>query len=167
MTRISGKDTAEIRQKMPKEIFAASMEMYKALYRYGKLDTRLRELVRLKSADLVGCKHWLRIRFAEAREKGIGEQEISEIDDLSSKNISARERLALSFTETLLIAPSSMTDEGFAEMREEFSEGEIVELSFFAGFYNMLHRFNSIIDLDPQAGSDLVEHRLSDFQMSD
>jgi alkylhydroperoxidase family enzyme len=86
---------------------------------------------------------------------------------LSSKNISARERLALSFTETLLIAPSSMTDEGFAEMREEFSEGEIVELSFFAGFYNMLHRFNSIIDLDPQAGGDLVEHRLSDFQMSD
>jgi hypothetical protein len=57
MTRISGKNTAEIRQKMPREIFAASMEMYKALYRYGKLDTRLRELVRLKSADLVGCKH--------------------------------------------------------------------------------------------------------------
>ncbi len=57
MTRISGNSTAEIRQKMPKEIFEASMDMYKALYRYGKLDTRLRELVRLKSANLVGCNH--------------------------------------------------------------------------------------------------------------
>ena len=151
---------------MPKEIFSASMEMYKALYRYGKLDTRLRELVRLKSASLVGCNHWLRIRFAEAREKGIGEHEISEIDNPNAESLSSRERLALSFTETLLIAPTGMTDEGFAEMREEFSEGEIVELSFFAGFYNMLHRFNSIIDLDPQAGGELVEHRLSDFQMS-
>ena len=57
MTRISGEDLVEIRSKMPQEIYAASMEMYKALWRHGRLDTRLRELLRLKSARLAGCVH--------------------------------------------------------------------------------------------------------------
>ena len=42
---------------MPKEIYAASMDFYKALWRYGKLDTRLQELLRLKSSRLAGCDH--------------------------------------------------------------------------------------------------------------
>ncbi len=57
MTRIAGRDLVEIRSKMPLEIFEASMAMYKALWRYGLLDTRLRELLRLKSARLAGCDH--------------------------------------------------------------------------------------------------------------
>ena len=55
MTRISGKDLAEIRGKMPREIFAASMDFYKAMWRYGKFDTRPREFLRLKSSRLAGC----------------------------------------------------------------------------------------------------------------
>ena len=57
MTRISGRDLVEIRSKMPAEIYDASMEMYKAIWRHGRLDTRLRELLRLKSASLAGCVH--------------------------------------------------------------------------------------------------------------
>lgn len=57
MTRISGRDLAEIRSKMPLPIYDASMEMYKALWRHGRLDVRLRELLRLKSARLAGCDH--------------------------------------------------------------------------------------------------------------
>lgn len=57
MTRISGDNLAEIRGKMPQEIYSASMDMYKALWRHGTLDIRLRELVRLKSSNLVGCAH--------------------------------------------------------------------------------------------------------------
>jgi hypothetical protein len=57
VTRIAGTDLVEIRSKMPAEIYVASMEMYKALWRHGRLDTRLRELLRLKSAKLAGCVH--------------------------------------------------------------------------------------------------------------
>jgi len=57
MTRIAGKDLAEIRGKLPPEIYAASMTFYKAIWRYGTLDTRLRELLRLKSSSLAGCAH--------------------------------------------------------------------------------------------------------------
>ena len=57
MTRITGDTLAEIRGHMPREIYDASMDFYRALWRHGRLDTRLRELLRLKSAALAGCVH--------------------------------------------------------------------------------------------------------------
>ena len=78
-----------------------------------------------------------------------------------------RERSALAFAETLIVAPTSMTDETFDALRQEFSEGEIVELSFFVGFYNLLHRFNAIIDLDPKAGHEIVFESLAGFQLAE
>lgn len=55
--RISGDSLAEIRRKLPQTVHDAYIEMYRALWRDGKLDTRLRELLRLKSAALAGCNH--------------------------------------------------------------------------------------------------------------
>ncbi len=78
-----------------------------------------------------------------------------------------RERLALAFAETLIVEPTSMTDEAFDALRAEFSEREIVELCFFVGFYNLLHRFNAVIDLDPKAGHDIIVESLAGFQLAD
>ncbi len=80
--------------------------------------------------------------------------------------MSPRERRALAFAETLIVAPAAMTDEAFDALREEFSEGEVVELSFFIGFYNLLHRFNAVIDLDPKAGHEIVFESLGGFQLA-
>jgi len=67
----------------------------------------------------------------------------------------------------VIVAPTAMTDERFAALREHFSEGEIVEMSFFVGFYNLLHRFNAVIDLDPKQGHEIVVESLSEFQLAD
>ncbi|MCA9511997.1 MAG: hypothetical protein R3E88_13670 [Myxococcota bacterium] len=94
------------------------------------------------------------------------EREIAEIDDPEAASLSRRERLALAFAETLIALPTAMTDERFAELRREFDDGEIVEMSYFVGFYNLLHRFNAVIDLDPKAGDEIVVERLADFQLA-
>jgi len=75
--------------------------------------------------------------------------------------------MALEFAETLILLPTAMTDERFAALRREFSDGEIVEMSFFVGYYNLLHRFNAVIDLDPKAGDELVVQHLRDFQLAE
>ena len=54
MTRLPGRDLAEIRGAMPAPIYEASIRFYRALWRDGRLDVRLRELLRLKSAALAG-----------------------------------------------------------------------------------------------------------------
>ena len=94
------------------------------------------------------------------------EREIAQIDDPNAPNLSERERCALAFCETLILLPTAMTDERFASVREHFSEGEIVEMSFFVGFYNLLHRFNAVIDLDPKNGDEIVVESLSGFQLA-
>ena len=94
------------------------------------------------------------------------EQDIAEIDDPDAPSLSDRERCGLAFAESLILLPSGVTDEGFAAVREHFSEGEIVEMSFFVGFYNLLHRFNAVIDLDPKKGEEIVIESLSAFQLA-
>lgn len=65
----------------------------------------------------------------------------------------------------MIVTPTAMTDDRFAVLQGHFSEGEIVEICFLAGFYNLLHRFNAVIDLSPIAGDDLVVQHLADFQL--
>lgn len=77
-----------------------------------------------------------------------------------------RERVALQFAEKLITDPSSVSDAAFEELKRHFSEGEIVELCFFVGFYNLLHRFNAAIDLEPIAGEAIVVRHLADFQLA-
>lgn len=49
-----------------------------------------------------------------------------------------------------------MTDAYFEEVKLHLTEEEIVELCFFVGTYNTYHRFNTVIDLKPNDGENLV-----------
>lgn len=55
--RISGKDLVEIRTKMPMGIYNAYREMYRAVRQDSTIEKPLRELLRLKSAQLARCVH--------------------------------------------------------------------------------------------------------------
>lgn len=75
------------------------------------------------------------------------------------------ERIALEYAEYLIVNPQTIDDGRFANLRSFFSEEEVVELSFFVLFYNMLHRFNTSIDLPPPDGNNTVVRHLRDFQL--
>jgi alkylhydroperoxidase family enzyme len=68
------------------------------------------------------------------------------------------------FAELYITSPSSITDELFDELRRWFSEGQIVELCFFVGTYNMLQRFNTAIDLEPRAGEEIVVQSIGRYR---
>ena len=55
--RLSGKDVQDIRKKMPASIFQAQWELYRAIRQDTSIDKPLRELLRLKSAQLAHCVH--------------------------------------------------------------------------------------------------------------
>jgi hypothetical protein len=57
MTRIPGESLEEIRGLMPEGIFSAFKELRASLERESTLDVPLRELLRLKAAELAGCRH--------------------------------------------------------------------------------------------------------------
>ena len=56
MPRVTAEDRQSIRAKMP-VTFAAHREMGRALLTEGALGIRLKEMVRLRSAQLARCNH--------------------------------------------------------------------------------------------------------------
>ena len=140
---------------MPKGMYESHTALASAMWREGTLDTPLRELLRLKCAELAGCVRCARTRFVEAQEEGLTEEDIRQISNPAASTLSERDQTALFFEELLITSPQGITDELFDEMRRWFSDAQIVELCFFVLTYNMLQRFNAAIDLDPH-GDGLV-----------
>lgn len=57
MARIGGRNSREIRSKMPRAMFDAYMEFKRAMWQDGTLGVRLQEMLRLRSAQLAQCRH--------------------------------------------------------------------------------------------------------------
>ena len=57
MARLTGNGTQEIRSLMPAPILQAWNAFYQTLWQEGRIDHSLREMVRIKSADINDCRH--------------------------------------------------------------------------------------------------------------
>jgi alkylhydroperoxidase family enzyme len=54
-----------------------------------------------------------------------------------------RERLAVAYTKAVLADSNSMPDDLMAEIHVEFTDQELVELTFLVGYINLLNLFNN------------------------
>ncbi len=125
-------------------IFEARFQLGRALWRDGKVEVRLRELIRLKSGQLAGCSHCNNLRIADAYtgKQPLTEATIVELQDYyHAKDLTEKEKTALMWAELVITAPDSITDSFFEEMRRFFSDDEIAELTYFTLFNNMEHKF--------------------------
>jgi alkylhydroperoxidase family enzyme len=88
------------------------------------------------------------IRYAGARHAGLTEEKVAAINDETSPLISARERAALHFAEKLAVDHHKVDDAAWAELRDQFSESEIIELALHITLFIGLGRFNEVIGLE-------------------
>jgi alkylhydroperoxidase family enzyme len=58
---------------------------------------------------------------------------------------SVRERLAIEYAEQITRDANRVADDLFARLRENFSDPELVELTFLTGLITMLNRFNNAL----------------------
>jgi alkylhydroperoxidase family enzyme len=66
---------------------------------------------------------------------------------------SERERAALSYAEQVTRNDRPVSDECFGRLRRQFSEAEVVELTFIVGFQTFASTFAKGLDLAPQGYS--------------
>ncbi len=111
-----------------------------AWYRYwlslcneGELPRDLKELCRVKIAFDHNCGYCGTVRSTAAIEAGLTEERVQAVWDFeNSPLLSAREKLALRFADHLKHDLAKADDDEFyAELREHFSESEIVELGLW------------------------------------
>ena len=130
-------------------VAAPALRLAAAILTETELDPRLREIVILRVAQRCQAEYaWIQ-HAAIAASAGVAQAQIAalERDDLTDELFSARERTALAFADEVLDVPR-IADDTFAWVRLEFSPREVVELLLTVGYFRMMDRLVTALDLE-------------------
>ncbi|HJP97112.1 MAG TPA: carboxymuconolactone decarboxylase family protein [Rhodanobacteraceae bacterium] len=99
---------------------------------HSGLEPKLMELVKMRASQINGCAYCLDMHSKDARAMGETEQRLYLLDAWrESPFYSDRERAALAWTEALTrIYEDQVSEQLYAEVREQFEEKELVDLTF-------------------------------------
>ena len=125
------------------------------------LEPRLRELVNLRVSQINGCAFCLDMHAHALAKMGVDSRTIATVAGWREAHrfFSARERAALAWAESVNAVPHrTPSDAEFADMRENFKEGEIAELTFAIAAirgWNMLNAsFHTPVPEQPYVGNE-------------
>lgn len=115
----------------------------------GVIDSRLKELVRLRIATLNGCKT---CKAARLDPDHVSEGEAAfDVDRPNNASFTPREQAALRLAEAMAVDHLSIDDQMIRELRKHFSNGELLELMMMAGQYIGFGRVLAILQLEETA----------------
>src|SRR5271169_682671 len=138
----TGIEPIEIWAHQPKMMFA--MGKFNQAVRKGKsVDERLRNLVELKGAQMIGCEFCVDLGSQICRNSGFSDEELLALPRYrQSELFTEREKLALDYAVAVMRTPVEVTDDLFARMKEHFSDDQLVEITALLALVN-LDRFNA------------------------
>jgi alkylhydroperoxidase family enzyme len=113
------------------ELFAAFTNFYGTLWSAGALDQPTKEVARLRNARVTGCGICRNLRFAGARDGGLGEDLVAQIDDgHATSALPDRFKTTLRFVDVLIGPAPGELDAALArDLQQTFDVAEIVELA--------------------------------------
>ena len=106
------------------------------------LEHKLLELVKLRASQINGCAYCIDMHSKDARAHGETEQRLYELDAWRETPFyTDKERAALAWTETItLVSETHVPDSAFEEVRKQFSEKEVVDLTLVVTAINSWNR---------------------------
>jgi uncharacterized peroxidase-related enzyme len=132
------------------EIFTTMMEHFNAVLTTGTVPLKLKELIIVRTSQLNETPYCLASHSQMARNLGWSEEQITRLAEWEVRDdYSPAEKAALLLAETVTLDSNSVGDEQFAELRQFFEEGEIVELLCTIGLFNYFNRFNNALQMQP------------------
>jgi len=134
-----------------------SQEPVKALYAieeylaHCSVEPRLLHLLKFRASQINGCAFCLDMHYKDARALGESEQRLYELNAWRETPFySDRERAALEWTEALtLVSETHAPDDIYERLRAQFSEKEIVDLTYAIGLINLWNRLAIALRAEP------------------
>jgi AhpD family alkylhydroperoxidase len=106
------------------------------------IDKQLLELIKIRASQINGCAFCVQYHILQAESLGIPADKLNLLVTWrDAPQFSARERVALAWTEALTRVTDGVSDALFAEARAEFSEQELTYLSSAVAAINVWNRF--------------------------
>jgi alkylhydroperoxidase family enzyme len=112
------------------ELWAAFNRYYGTLWSEGVVDEPTKEVGRLRNARKTGCGICKNLRFVGARDAGLTEDFVDDIDDeFATSTLPDRWKLTIRYADALIVDPKGIDDELRAALLHEFASAELVELT--------------------------------------
>jgi AhpD family alkylhydroperoxidase len=161
MKKLTGREPRTGNGIEPMEIWAHQPKMmigmgkFNQAVRKGKsVDQRLKNLVELKGAQMIGCEFCVDLGSQICRNSGFSDEELLALPRYRQSDLfTEREKLALDYAVAVMRTPVEVTDELFGRMREHFSDEQLVELTALLTLVN-LDRFNAAFAIGAAGFSD-------------
>jgi len=110
----------------------------------GNVDHRLKEIMRILLARFANDKYFANLRSKKARAMGLTEQRIddgcSAYED-DTKGFGAAEKCALRYADLMFLDPNQIDRSFYDEMKQYWSEAQIMELGAFIAFHYGMQMF--------------------------
>src|SRR5215813_15037240 len=150
MKKLTGRDPQTGSGIEPMEIWAHQPKMMMGMGRFNQavrkgksVDERIKNLVELKGAQMIGCEFCVDLGSQICRNSGFSDSELLALPRYRQSDLfTEREKTALDYTVAVMRTPVEVTDELFARMKEHFTDDQMVEITALLTVVN-LDRFNA------------------------
>jgi AhpD family alkylhydroperoxidase len=127
---------------------AAFLDLISAVFWQGTIDPVLKLLIRALTSQANGCRYCATHQLGALRKLGCPPKKLAELWDFeTSAEFSEAERVALRFTLKFSTSHQSLTDADFTELKEHWSEADVLEIMFTSGVMGLLNQVNDSLAL--------------------
>jgi uncharacterized peroxidase-related enzyme len=128
------------------EMLANFLGFYSSVGR--SLDRKLYEAVYLRVSLINGCHYCTQHHIAGAKRAGVALEQMIALKGGDYSSFTPAEQVALGYAEKLTRTPAGATDADFAELKQHFSDEQIVDLHMLIGVANLTNRVTGPLALD-------------------
>lgn len=112
----------------------------------GILDLRLKTLVWIHMADILGSEPWVRTARNLAHQVGVRKNDLESLKVFEESSFSLREKSALRYAECITTDYLAVDDEMFGELKRNFSDPELIELGLYIGIMSGTFRLSCSLE---------------------
>ncbi len=150
MKKLTGREPQTGSGLEPMEIWAHQSKMMTAMGKFNQavrkgnsVDERLKNLIELKGAQMIGCEYCVDLGSQICRNSGLSDEELLALARYRQSDLfTERDKLALDYAVAVMRTPVEVTDELFARMKDHFDEKQLVEITALLTVVN-IDRFNA------------------------
>ena len=159
--KLTGRDPQAGNGIEPMEVWAHQPKMLSAMGKFNQgvrkgktVDERIKNLVELKGAQMIGCEFCVDLGSQICRNSGFSDDELLALPRYQSSDLfDDREKAALDYTVAVMRTPVEVTDELFERVHSYFDDRQLVEITALLTLVN-LDRFNAAFAIGSAGFSD-------------
>lgn len=159
--KLTGRDPQSGNGIEPFEIWGYQPKMMTGMGKFNQavrkgtsVDERLKNLIELKGAQMIGCEYCVDLGSQICRNSGLSDDELLALPNYRASNLfSDSEKAALDYAVAIMRTPVEVSDELFARTRKQFTEQQMVEITALMTVVN-IDRFNAAFGIGSAGFSD-------------